>query len=248
MNTYQDTPHADAIVVHSGGMDSSLCLAVAVERFGAENVLSMSFRYGQRHVEELSRAKAIADRLGVRNIVIPIDCLQEITTSALMDPTVEILHDDGKAPNTAVIGRNGLMVRIAAIHAHQLGAKHVYTGVIEVESANSGYPDCSRAYMDKMEEILRLDLETEEFFIETPVVRMTKKETMALGWRMGLLAFLLETTITCYRGVEKQGCMNCPACSLRNEGILEFLADCPELEFSYKDCLKAAPAARAKSA
>jgi 7-cyano-7-deazaguanine synthase len=243
---------ADAIVVHSGGMDSSLCLAIAIERFGAKNVLSMSFRYGQRHVEELTRARLIADKLGVKNIVFPINCLQEITTSALMDPTVDILHDEGEMPNTAVIGRNGLMVRIAAIHAHQLGAKYVYTGVIEVESANSGYPDCSRFYMDKMQEILRLDLETDEFYIETPVALMTKSETMALGWRMGILPFLLETTITCYRGVEKQGCMNCPACRLRNEGIVEFLGERPELEFSYKpallDAYQASKVGRVKSA
>ena len=81
-----------AVVVHSGGMDSSLCLALAVREFGAEHVLSMSFEYGQRHTVELTAARRIADHFGVRNVVVPIRCLQEVTSNALMDSSIQIEH------------------------------------------------------------------------------------------------------------------------------------------------------------
>lgn len=222
------------IVVHSGGMDSSLCLAVAINRFGAENVLSLSFQYGQRHSAELERSEKISKHFGVDHMTLSIDCLSEITTNALMDKSQKIEHKEGEAPNTLVMGRNGLMARIASIHAQSLGAKSIYMGIIEVEEANSGYRDCSRKYMDLVEAALRLDFDDEEFKIETPLVKMTKKETMELGFKLGVLEYLLEETITCYEGVPKFGCAKCPACKLRNQGIKEFLQNTPSIEFSYK--------------
>lgn len=223
----------DVVVIHSGGMDSSLCLALAVREFGPQQVLSMSFNYGQRHSPELERAKSIANHFGVKNIQFPVDCLSEITDNALINPNIEIKHDPGKAPNTLVVGRNGLMVRIAAIHAQHLGAHYVYTGVIEVEAANSGYRDCSRDYMDKMQEILRIDLDDESFEVRTPVVKMTKRETMELGHELGELEYLLRETITCYEGKPLAGCMECPACKLRNEGIVEFANSHPSFQLPY---------------
>lgn len=224
-----------AIVVHSGGMDSSLCLALAVEQYGAQNVLSLSFTYGQRHMKELDFAKNICDEWKVENRIINIDSLNEITDNALTNNNVEIDSGSSNAPNTLVVGRNGLMARIAGIHAEHIGAECIFMGVIEVEEANSGYRDCSRKYMDIIQAALRLDLNDPQFEIKTPLVYMNKKQTLELGYNMGVLHFLIENTLSCYEGVEKQGCGKCPACTLRNEGIREFLVDHEDFEFSYKN-------------
>lgn len=213
------------IVVHSGGMDSSICLALAIKEFGKESVLSLSFSYHQRHSIELRQAKKICADWNVDHAVLSIDCLQEITKNALMDRDAAIEHLAGSPPNTLVTGRNGLMARLAAIHAQHLGASSIYMGVIEVEGSHSGYRDCSRAYMDLKQQILRLDLGDPLFEIRTPLVKMSKKETMVLAYQMGILPYLLEETVTCYQGIQKKGCGSCPACKLRNEGLLQFLED-----------------------
>lgn len=223
-----------AVVVHSGGMDSSLCLALAVKEFGAENVLSLSFTYNQRHSIELERATKISKHFGVDHAELDLSCLSQITKSALIGNDQEIQHKKGEAPNTIVVGRNGLMARLAGIHANSLGAHAIYLGVMELEAANSGYRDCSREYMDVIQKALRMDFADESFEIKTPLVRMTKKETMELGHDLGVLEYLLETTVTCYEGIEKEGCMKCPACKLRNEGIKIFSLEHPSFNFSYK--------------
>lgn len=213
-------------------MDSSLCLAVAIKEHGVQNVLALSFSYGQRHSNELDQAASIAKYFKVDHIVIDINCLKEITTSALLDKNTEIKTENG-TPNTMVVGRNGLMARVAAIHANHLGANSIYMGVIEVEESNSGYRDCSRKYMDIIQEALRLDFDNASFTIQTPLVKMTKKETMDLGYNLGVLEFLLENTITCYQGLQKAGCKQCPACLLRNEGIEQFSQEHPDFKISY---------------
>lgn len=215
----------DTIVVHSGGMDSSLCLALAINQFGKENVLSLSFSYGQRHSNEIIQAAKICKAWGVDHVIIDINCLQQITENALTNKNIAIEHQLNSPPNTLVVGRNGLMARLAAIHANHLGAHSIYMGIIEVESANSGYRDCTRHYMNLMEEILRIDLEDSSFEIRTPLVFMTKRETMALGDALGVLDYLLKETITCYEGIGGRGCGKCPACLLRNQGIDDFYRD-----------------------
>jgi 7-cyano-7-deazaguanine synthase len=224
-----------AVVVHSGGMDSSLCLAIAVKEFGATNVLSVSFTYNQRHATELDRARKISDHFKVDHVEINLDCLSKITESALIGSDKKIEHKTGEAPNTLVVGRNGLMARLAGIHAQSLGASCIYLGVMELEAANSGYRDCSRAYMDVIQTALRMDFADESFEIRTPLVSMTKKETMELGFKLGVLEFLLENTITCYEGIEKAGCLKCPACKLRNSGLKIFSLEHPEFKYSYRD-------------
>lgn len=222
-----------AVVVHSGGMDSSLCLAAAVCKYGADKVLSLSFDYHQRHQAELIAADKICREWRVAHVVLSIDCLQKITRNALTDSSLTINIQDGM-PSTLVVGRNGLMARLAAVHADNLGANKIYMGVIEVESANSGYRDCTRAYMDKMQDILRIDLDTPHFVIETPLVYMTKVETMQFGYKLGVLEFLLENSITCYQGIAKAGCRECPACELRNEGVQLFLDEHPSVKLSFQ--------------
>lgn len=224
-----------AVVVHSGGMDSSLCLALACKEFGAANVLSVSFSYGQRHTIELDRANEISQHFKVDHTVLDLSCLSQITKSALIGNDQKIEHKSGEAPNTLVTGRNGLMARVAAIHANSLGAHCIYMGVMELEGANSGYRDCSRKYMDIVQSALRLDFDDAKFEIRTPLVLMNKKETMELGMVHGVLEYLLENTVTCYEGIPKEGCMKCPACKLRNNGLKIFSLEHPEVKYSYKE-------------
>lgn len=224
-----------AVIVHSGGMDSSLCLALAIQEFGAGDVLSLSFTYNQRHSVELGRARRISQHFNVDHVEVNLNCLSELTESALIGNNQAIEHNPNQAPNTLVVGRNGLMARLAAIHAQSLGAKCIYVGVMELEEANSGYRDCSRRYMNLIEEALRLDFADPSFEIRTPLVKMNKKETMELGHKLGVIEYLLENTITCYEGIEKAGCMKCPACQLRNQGLKVFSLEHPEVKYSYRN-------------
>lgn len=212
----------EAIVIHSGGMDSSICLALAKKEFGAEAVLSLSFSYNQRHSNELVQAAKISADWGIDHVELSIACLQEITESALFKGGKKIEHANEKAANTLVTGRNGLMARLGAIHADHLGANCIYMGVIEVEAKKSGYRDCSREYIDLMQQILRMDLANPSFEIRTPLVFMTKAETMVVADSLGLVDYLLKETISCYEGIMGQGCGKCPACVLRNEGIQQW--------------------------
>jgi len=212
----------EALVIHSGGMDSSICLALACKEFGPAAVLSVSFSYHQRHSNELIQAQKICNDWNVDHVVLSIECLQQITDNALINPHLAIEHLSQKAPNTLVVGRNGLMARLGAIYAAHLGAKYIYMGVIEVEACNSGYRDCSRDYMDKMQEILRIDLGDPAFEIRTPIVFMTKAESLCVAEKLGVLEYLLNETISCYEGVAGVGCLVCPACLLRNEGIRQY--------------------------
>lgn len=221
-----------AIVIHSGGMDSSICLALACKEFGKEHILSLSFSYQQRHSPELNQAAKICLDWGVDHKIVNIDSMQAITKNALTDPSIPIEHDAGQLPNTLVVGRNGLMARLGAIHAHYLGARMIYMGVIEVEAWNSGYRDCSRAYMDLKQEILRIDLGDPEFEIRTPIVHLSKMETLELARELGILQYLLRETITCYEGLSREGCKICPACLLRNEGIRLFSEKHPQVALS----------------
>jgi 7-cyano-7-deazaguanine synthase len=222
-----------AVVVHSGGMDSSLCLALAVKEHGAAHVLSLSFDYGQRHGNEVARAATIALHMGVDHASLELHCLGEITENALTK-NIPITHTPNSPPNTLVAGRNGLMARLAGIHAYGLGASRIYLGVMELEGANSGYRDCSRAYMDLIQAALRLDFAQPQFEIATPLVSMTKLDTMELGAQLGVLEYLLENTVTCYEGKPHEGCGQCPACKLRNEGVRSFVQRHPEVKFSWK--------------
>lgn len=222
-----------AIVIHSGGMDSSLCLALAIREFGADDVLSLSFSYSQRHSRELRQAEKICCEWGVDHTVINVGCLNVITDNALINREIAILHLEGQPPNTLVMGRNGLMARLGAVHAHYLGAQCIYMGVIAADGSNSGYRDCSRPYMDLKQQILRIDLDDPQFEIRTPLVMMTKKETMELAQQLGVLDYLLRETITCYEGIPRLGCSVCPACHLRNEGLLQFQEAYPSISLPY---------------
>ena len=223
-------PPKKIVVIHSGGMDSSICLALAMQEYGKDAVLSLTFDYGQRHQPELTCAAKICVDWGVEHDVITLECLVHITQSALIGRHLAIQsQDEGKPPNTLVMGRNGLMARLGAIYANQIGVYCLSMGVLQLEEANSGYRDCSRKYIDLLEQILRIDLDRADFCIKTPIIDSTKLETVQLAHELGILQYLIDHTVTCYEGLMQPGCQVCPACLLRNEGLEQFRLANPEM-------------------
>jgi len=222
-----------AIVIHSGGMDSSLCLALAQREFGSEKVGSLSFAYAQRHKSELQQAAHICRCWNIEHATIDLNVLAELTSNALTSHAIPIAQETGQRPNTLVIGRNGLMAQLGAIYAYERGACCMYMGVMESEGGNAGYRDCSSNYMALKQQLLRLDLGMPDFELRTPLIALDKYAAMELAHSLGLLTFLLQETISCYEGIPRQGCRRCPACHLRNEGLRRFAHCHPTITLPY---------------
>jgi 7-cyano-7-deazaguanine synthase len=210
-----------AVVVLSGGQDSATCLALAVKKYGADEVAAITFEYGQRHSLETKFAKRLAKRFGiVLHKVVKLDFYRHLTTNALMSKTAPIEKRKGAScPTTVVEGRNAFFLLAAAVWAKELGAADIYTGVSEADY--SGYPDCRAAFIRSQQKTLRLALEW-PVKIVTPFMKMSKAEEWALANRLGILDVIENETLTCYNGIPGQGCKKCPACVLRNRGYSEF--------------------------
>lgn len=204
------------VVIHSGGMDSSLSLALAIREFGVEHVLSLSFNYNQRNKTELLQAIKICQAWDVDHNEIPLDFFPQLTQNALTHPALPIQHAPGTIANTLVVGRNGLFAWLGAIHAQHLGAHSIYLGIMAQEAIGTGYRDCTRPYMDTLQSLLQIELADPSFEIRTPLVHLNKTESLTLAKEMDLLDFLWENTISCYEGLPQHGCRTCPACHLRN--------------------------------
>ncbi len=217
------TTGIQAVVVLSGGQDSATCLALACEKYGAENVAAITFNYGQRHALETKFAKNLAKRFGIaQHKIVNLDFYKHLTSNALMNPTGTIeKKKDANCPTTVVEGRNALFLLAAGIWAKELGATKIYTGVSEADY--SGYPDCRAAFIRAQEKTMRLAMEW-PFKIVTPFMHMTKADEWALADKLGILELIENETLTCYRGIPGKGCGHCPACRLRNRGYKEFKA------------------------
>lgn len=212
-----------AVVVLSGGQDSATCLALAVKKYGAAEVSAITFRYGQRHQLETKFARRLAKRFGVaQHKVVTFGFYKDLTTNALLDPTLKIERRKGAScPTTVVEGRNAFFLLAAAVWAKSLGATDVYTGVSETDF--SGYPDCRAAFIRAQQRTLRLALEW-PVRIVTPFIHMTKAAEWALADKLGIFDLVRRETLTCYNGIPGDGCGACPACRLRRRGLEEYLA------------------------
>lgn len=206
-----------AVVVFSGGQDSTTCLFWALEKFA--EVKAITFFYGQRHSFEVACANKIAKDVEVNNKVVNVDIFTQLTDNALINKELEI-KNEGKMPNTFVEGRNHLFFSFAAIYAKQIGAKHIVTGISDTDY--SGYPDCREPFVRSLNETLNLAMDY-DFTIHTPLMHLSKADTWELADRMGKLQYIREHTLTCYHGVIGDGCGNCPACELRNKGLRSYL-------------------------
>ena len=209
-----------ALVIFSGGQDSTTCLLQAIEQYGVGNVEAITFHYGQRHAIELERASWIANDLNVPQTVLDLSLMQQITHNALMDGQALIRANDKGMPNTFVDGRNALFLLYAAIYAKSRHIKHIITGVCETDF--SGYPDCRDVFIKSMNVTLNLAMDY-PFQIHTPLMYLTKAQTWALSDEMGRLDYIREHTHTCYQGIAG-GCGTCPSCVLRERGLAEYLS------------------------
>lgn len=208
-----------AIVVFSGGQDSTTCLFWALERF--QEVEAVTFNYGQRHKIELECAAGITKELGIRHHVLDMSLLNQLAPNALTRDDIEIREEPGKLPSTFVDGRNLLFLSFAAVLAKQIGARHIVAGVCETDF--SGYPDCRDVFIKSLNVTLNLSMDY-PFVIETPLMWIDKSETWALADRLGAFEFVRNKTVTCYNGIIADGCGECPACRLRRKGLDDYLA------------------------
>lgn len=153
-----------ALVIFSGGQDSTTCLFQAIAQYGAENVQAITFAYGQRHKIELERAAWIAKDLNIKQTVLDLSLMTSITHNALMDDTATI-QTENNLPNTFVDGRNALFLLYAAIYAKSQNIHDIFVGVCETDF--SGYPDCRDVFVKSMNVTLNLAM-AYDFNIHTP--------------------------------------------------------------------------------
>jgi 7-cyano-7-deazaguanine synthase len=209
-----------AIVVFSGGQDSTTCLFWALQQF--KEVEAVTFDYNQRHRLEIECAKNIANELGVRHHILDMSLLNQLAPNALTRADIEVKDgEEGELPSTFVPGRNLLFLTFAGVLARQVGAKHLVTGVCETDF--SGYPDCRDIFVKSLNVTLNLSMD-EDFVIHTPLMWLNKAETWELADELNAFEFVREKTLTCYNGVISDGCGECPACVLRKRGLDDFLS------------------------
>ena len=209
-----------ALVVYSGGQDSTTCLFWAKKNFNT--VVAIAFNYGQRHVSELTAAKQIADQAGVPLNVFSIDLLSAVSHNSLTDSQMEVETDqpDHRPPNTLVEGRNMLFLTYAAIFAKANGIINIITGVGQADY--SGYPDCRNEFILSLNQTLNLSMDF-EYTIHTPLMWLDKSEIWKMADELGAFEIVRDQTITCYHGIPGAGCGVCPSCKLRNRGLMNYL-------------------------
>lgn len=210
-----------AVVVFSGGQDSTTCLFWALETF--KEVVVVTFNYNQRHKAEIQCAIDIADELGVKHHLLDMELLNQLAPNALTRSDIEVKEgENGELPSTFVPGRNLVFLSFASILASQIGAKHIITGVCETDF--SGYPDCRDSFVKSLNVTLNLAMDT-SFVIHTPLMWLDKAETWKLADELGRLDYVREKTLTCYEGVIGDGCGQCPSCVLRKAGLDKYLQE-----------------------
>jgi len=209
-----------AIVVFSGGQDSTTCLFWAKNNF--EEVEAIAYDYGQRHVAELTAAVRIAEAAGVPLHIFKLDLLSGVSHNSLTDcaMNVDVEQTDNQPPNTLVEGRNMLFLTYAAIYAKAKGIQDLVTGV--GQSDYSGYPDCRNVFIVSLNQTLNLSMDY-TYRIHTPLMWMDKSEIWQMADELGVFELVREQTITCYHGIAGSGCGNCPSCKLRNRGLNKYL-------------------------
>jgi len=225
-----------AIVLFSGGQDSTTCLAWALSRY--EHVETIGFDYGQRHSIELTLRPQLLDSLRTMNTawrsklgedhMIDLSILGTISDTALTRDTAIAMQDNG-LPNTFVPGRNLLFLTVAAALAYRRGIQVIVGGMCETDY--SGYPDCRDDTLRALQTALRLGMAT-EVELQTPLMWLDKAQSWTLAEELGgtaLVELIRADTHTCYLGERGtlhdwgHGCGKCPACELRANGYEEYV-------------------------
>lgn len=227
-----------ALVLFSGGQDSTTCLAWALARF--DHVETIGFDYRQRHSVELDQREKIRSKIvtldpawGPRlgeDHVLDLGLLGEISATA-MTRDIAIICDEKGLPNTFVPGRNLMFFTFAAALAYRRGLRHLVGGMCETDY--SGYPDCRDDTLKALQVALNLGME-KNFIVDTPLMWLDKAETWQLAETLGgqpLVELIIEDTHSCYLGDRARkwdwgyGCGECPACTLRAEGWRKYRAE-----------------------
>jgi 7-cyano-7-deazaguanine synthase len=214
-----------AVVLLSGGLDSTTVLAIA--RSEGFEPYALSFRYGQRHTVELEAATRVADAFGIaRHVVADID-LRAFGGSALTDDAIEVPHHDSAEdlgsdiPVTYVPARNTIFLSFALAFAETIGSSDVFIGVNALDY--SGYPDCRPEYIEAYERMANLATKagvegTQRLKIHTPLVALTKAQTIQRGLDLGVDYAM---THSCYDPIDDRACGTCDSCLLRIRGFAE---------------------------
>ncbi|MDP4549264.1 7-cyano-7-deazaguanine synthase QueC [Alkalihalobacillus macyae] len=207
-----------AVIVLSGGLDSTTCMGMAKEQ-GYE-LYPITFHYGQKHNREVEQAKKVAEYYDAPDHrIVNISFLNQIGGSALTDDSIDVPSDmdEDEIPVTYVPARNMIFLSLASAYAEVIGAEAIYIGVSAVDY--SGYPDCRPEFIQSMNETVNLATKAgatgSELKIETPLIDMTKADTVNEGLRLNVP---YELTTSCYNG-EEEACGECDSCRLRLKGF-----------------------------
>lgn len=208
-----------AVVVFSGGQDSTTCLFWAKKKF--KEIIAVSFNYNQKHILELECAKDICKKYEIEHHTLDLGLLNQLAPNSLTRTDIEVDKEspDEGVPNSFVDGRNMLFLTFVAVFAKQRGISNIVTGVSE--SDFSGYPDCRDVFIKSINVTLNLAMDY-QFEIYTPLMWINKAQTWKMAYDLGVLDVVKEETLTCYNGIKGNGCGDCPACKLRKNGYLEF--------------------------
>ena len=204
-----------AVVVFSGGQDSTTCLFWAQRQFPEVHLIT--FDYRQKHRIEIDAARRIAKLTGLPHTIVGCEFFKDLVTSSLLgEQRVQGEIGADHLPDSFVPGRNIVFMTLAGAYAYRVGAKHLVTGVCQTDY--SGYPDCRENTMQSLAETLRLGMEA-DLTIHTPLMYLTKAQSVLLAAEVGAID-ALRYTHTCYNG-EVPPCGSCPACVLRAKGFAE---------------------------
>lgn len=209
-----------AVVVFSGGQDSTTCLLYAIKKY--KKVYAISFDYNQRHKLELECAKNICEELNVEHEILDMKLLAQLAPNSLTRADIEVDHDapETGTPNSFVDGRNMIFLTFVAVYAKQRGVTDIITGVSQ--SDFSGYPDCRDIFIKSLNTTLNLAMDY-EFDIITPLMWIDKEETWEMADKLGGFELVRDKTLTCYNGIIGDGCGDCPSCKLRRKGLDAYL-------------------------
>ena len=216
---------SSALIVFSGGQDSTTCLGWAINKF--DYVETITFDYGQKHKIEIVQAKKIAAILNVKNTILNINAFTQLNDSALLEDSTLDISSSHKTkthlPASFVPNRNAIFFTLAHAFAQKQGIENIIIGVNQTDY--SGYPDCREDFVLSLEKTLNLGSESNIKF-HYPLIHLTKAETFQLSKDEGVLDLVVNESHTCYNGDHTTkfnwgyGCGECPACILRKEGWL----------------------------
>ena len=212
-----------AVVIFSGGQDSTTCLYWALEKY--DEVEAITFAYGQKHSVEIEQSKIICERCDVKQTIVDISFLNTLVESALTsNGNVNEINEKG-LPASFVPNRNQLFITLAHAYAQKIQAQYLVTGVCQTDY--SGYPDCRQDFVNAISVASNMG-SASNIIIETPLMYLNKAETFELAWSLDCLNDVVELSHTCYNGDREHkhdwgyGCGECPACDLRAKGYVEW--------------------------